>query len=833
MCTFRIRKHGRFNTFPSTVQFYTMPGTARAGSDYVTKTVNVVFGITETVKTVTVTVVPSITVERAEVFTGKLRVISNARCYDCTAQAIITEAPVVTPPPPVEPPLPPPPPPPPTTKVCSDGSIIPIESDCPVPPPPPPPPPPTMQNCPDGSVILASLVCPPMLSISSVSADEGNFLNFVVTQIGASNNGNPTFSYVHRAVTATEGPGNDYDGDMGTKTITGGNGGTVIIPIRTYEDVIDEADKTMEMVITPTNGAGCADCVGLGTILDDDAAPPPPPPPPPPPGLTQNKITVEGDSISVPGSGQYPGIYGASHPGVTICNKAVSGSGIAEVAARISPAIACNSEVVTLFIGANDLASKSSSTAFLNEMFAYTDQLRALGMKVAVGTVLPLNNPAADALSPGYTARHNTRRNTEVNPSIRSAIGTHIDAVFDFAADNRIGDDADALNTSLYPDGLHPTGAYSIMAGIYGPVADALLAQSGLTPTPVGPPPTPTGWVPSPGLTGVASIPSNFNRALHIVNIPVANTSAPDPEGAFRFICMPGHILRDDPIVYPGQPGRSHLHQFYGNDTVNANSTYSSMRLAGNSTCVNPLNRSGYWQPAMLDGVGNVVRPDAVAIYYKQRPKSDPKCTRGNPQAMGDCINLPNGLRFIFGYDMITGKSPTGHLWFNCQGTGAVSGHYATIPIAMQYCPAGAQLGAIIEAPDCWDGANLDSPNHRDHVAHAGYGDWGYLKCPPTHPYVIPKFTLGAWYRVDANKATWHFSSDEMFPTLPYGTTFHADWFGAWDDPTKDQWFGPTGCIGGQKNCSDGDVGNGTRMKQVGTLSYTANPRLVPVSSIP
>ena len=39
---------------------------------------------------------------------------------------------------------------------------------------------------------------------------------------------------------------------------------------------------------------------------------------------------------------------------------------------------------------------------------------------------------------------------------------------------------------------------------------------------------------------------------------------------------------------------------------------------------MSPLNRSGYWMPAMLNGAGYVVRPDYVMIYYKRRPATDP-----------------------------------------------------------------------------------------------------------------------------------------------------------------------------------------------------------------
>ena len=352
------------------------------------------------------------------------------------------------------------------------------------------------------------------------------------------------------------------------------------------------------------------------------------------------------------------------------------------------------------------------------------------------------------------------------------------------------------------------------------------------SPTAPATPPATTP-APSPSLLGEVNVNSNFDPNSELVPAwgtgAIPASSSPDVLGAFRFICNAGQVLRDDPIVYPGQPGKSHLHQFYGNTGANASSTYASLRSGGQSTCMSPLNRSAYWMPAMLDGSGNVVRPDFVSIYYKRRPKSDPKCSlsSGDPQAEGNCVNLPNGLKFIFGYDMLTGKAPTGKLWFNCQGSGSVPGKYATLPEAAAKCPAGAQLGAIIEAPDCWDGKNLDSSNHRDHVSYGSYGTWGYLRCPSTHPYVIPTFTLGAWFTSDANARNWRLSSDEMLPNLPRGTTFHADFFMAWDPTVKDMWH--ANCIDKKLNCSGGDLGNGLQMKQFANFSWTASPRLVPV----
>ena len=360
-------------------------------------------------------------------------------------------------------------------------------------------------------------------------------------------------------------------------------------------------------------------------------------------------------------------------------------------------------------------------------------------------------------------------------------------------------------------------------------------------PAPIPAPPPGSGLA-SPTLAGLAAIASNFDVNTAIWNSGSnPGSGAPDVVGAFRFICGAGQLSYDDPILYPGQPGKSHLHQFYGNVAANANSTYSSLRGGGDSTCNwtgkgIAANRSAYWMPAMLDGKGNVVRPDYVSIYYKQRPQSDP--TVSNPSApkyFGKAVQLPNGIKFIFGWDPTGINSiKTGGAWFNCQGPSAKPGHYQTLSTALANCPAGNQLGAVIEAPECWDGKNLDSPDHRSHVAYASYGTWGYLKCPSTHPYNIPTFTMGAWYTVASgdNTSLWELSSDHMAPGQPKGHTFHADFFMAWDPTVHDMWW--QNCINKLLNCSGGQLGNGKDLVGAaqptysGKASWTHPQRLVP-----
>ena len=346
---------------------------------------------------------------------------------------------------------------------------------------------------------------------------------------------------------------------------------------------------------------------------------------------------------------------------------------------------------------------------------------------------------------------------------------------------------------------------------------------------PPTPPPPPPEVIPTPGL---ASIPSNF--AIKTELKPSWGTGAipasakPDVVGAFRLICAAAHLGYDDPIVYPGQPGKSHLHQFFGNDGVNAASDYTSLRTTGNSTCQSKLNRSGYWIPAMLNDKGQVIRPDYVSIYYKRKPKTDPSC---NANGQKGCVDLPRGLRFVFGFNMLNmAQAPTGSAYFNCQGPGITQGHYANLALAQAKCPVGGQIGAIISAPSCWDGKNLDSADHRSHVAYPPYPADVNSPCPATHPYVIPTFTLGAWYSQGPVLEPWHLSSDEMqgMTTTP-GSTFHADWFGAWDDLVLAMWH--VNCVDKLLNCSGGDLGNGLQLK--GDPVFVASPRVVPIPARP
>jgi uncharacterized protein DUF1996 len=316
-----------------------------------------------------------------------------------------------------------------------------------------------------------------------------------------------------------------------------------------------------------------------------------------------------------------------------------------------------------------------------------------------------------------------------------------------------------------------------------------------MTVTPVG------STAPAVG-SGVSSTGANLEAG-----VAIPESSASEPTGNFRTICGFSHFAYDDPIVSPNQPGASHLHMFFGNTTTNASSTYESLRANGDGSCQGgPLNRSGYWSPALHNADGNLLVPDYITVYYKANGPSASEIAGIRP--------FPAGMRMIAGYNMDQGghQFPGAHFDWTCETTQRAQG---TIP----NCAAGERVGVRLSFPNCWDGVNLDSANHRSHMAYADDA----AQCSSGHTVIVPEYSIGVWYQSDGNSANWYLSSDRM-PGMTHanGSTFHADWFGAWDPDIMKTWT--SNCINGMLNCIDGEIGDGRKL--VGGWTYTG-PKVV------
>ncbi|HEY4133518.1 MAG TPA: DUF1996 domain-containing protein [Gemmatimonadaceae bacterium] len=280
------------------------------------------------------------------------------------------------------------------------------------------------------------------------------------------------------------------------------------------------------------------------------------------------------------------------------------------------------------------------------------------------------------------------------------------------------------------------------------------------------------------------------------------NGSYTDGTGSFRTTCSLAHMAFDDPIVFPGQPGKSHLHMFFGNTAISAYTDSSTIVTTGNSTCRGGiLNRTAYWTPAMVDGAGNVVMPDEATIYYKTGYNMPPAKTQV----------LPTGLRMIAGDKNATGAQvapgPLPIAAWDClmpdltavkdKGGKVIQSGY-TIPGA---CPAGAMVRLTIFFPSCWNGKDLDSPDHKSHMAYpnfvAGTCAQGWVQLPQISEHFDFPVLKGA------NPATWHLSSDGDL-TKP-GMSAHADWMMGWDATTMKSIV--ENCLQKAVDCGVGGIG--------------------------
>jgi hypothetical protein len=220
--------------------------------------------------------------------------------------------------------------------------------------------------------------------------------------------------------------------------------------------------------------------------------------------------------------------------------------------------------------------------------------------------------------------------------------------------------------------------------------------------------------------------------------------------GQFVVECGFSHVGADDPIVYPGQPGASHEHVFFGNTTTDAVSTLASLD-AGDTTCDQHLDRAAYWVPALYDGAA-MIEPVKSTAYYRAGLDIDPKAVQP----------YPSGLMMIAGNAAAQTEQPLEVVAWTC-GAGI---ERSTLP---PECPPGRNVRLILTFPDCWDGVRLDSANHIDHVAYSTGGI-----CPSTHPVAVPQLQFSVEYAHTGPTDGLELASGGLL-------SGHADFMNAWD----------------------------------------------------
>jgi predicted outer membrane protein len=198
---------------------------------------------------------------------------------------------------------------------------------------------------------------------------------------------------------------------------------------------------------------------------------------------------------------------------------------------------------------------------------------------------------------------------------------------------------------------------------------------------------------------------------------------APDANGStgsFVSECgTPDPALRnsDNWIAAPGKVnGAQHMHDYVGSAATDS-STEAGDLLVSETTCELD-NRSTFFWPVLrdtsqvgpddnqdgggLDGnVGEILEPAQVVMQFL-----------GNPTE--PVSPMPQLLRVITGDAKAVTNGPD-----NVRAQWTCRGFEDRATTQYPLCPQGSRLLRVLDFPSCWDGENLDSEDHRSHMAFA------------------------------------------------------------------------------------------------------------------
>ncbi|MGW7049515.1 DUF1996 domain-containing protein [Streptomyces avermitilis] len=307
--------------------------------------------------------------------------------------------------------------------------------------------------------------------------------------------------------------------------------------------------------------------------------------------------------------------------------------------------------------------------------------------------------------------------------------------------------------------------------------------------------------------------------AADFVDITTVQPNAQNPRngtdasrGTFATSCgvnAGGLFNSDNVIVAPGVTnGAHHFHDYVGNQDNQAFATDDDLANADTS-CEDEGDKSSYYWPVLRlqngtrekdadapgggteGNAGEIVTPQQVTLTFTGNPRSK-------------VVAMPRLLRIITGdaKAFVNGTANANASW-SCTG-------YEDRQLKDKYpiCPKGSDVVRSFKFQSCWDGQNIDSANHRTHVAFAdaeGNCAGGFRAIPQLVQRIV--YDVDAPSLQDGGRTTPLFAVDSFPEQLHKPVTDHGDFINVFDeDLMRDM----VDCINDGRKCgADADQGSG------------------------
>ncbi|KAF9522184.1 hypothetical protein CPB83DRAFT_899858 [Crepidotus variabilis] len=221
------------------------------------------------------------------------------------------------------------------------------------------------------------------------------------------------------------------------------------------------------------------------------------------------------------------------------------------------------------------------------------------------------------------------------------------------------------------------------------------------------------------------------------------------------------------------------------------------------TTCRFKEDKSNYWTAVLYfkHPNGSFIRVNQMANHNSGPGLQSGGMTVYYFQPTEKFTVFPKGFRMIVGNPFrrqndispnITASKATSFRCFHSDQVGdGTPGWGLDDSFDLPQTPCTGGIRSNIYFPQCWDGVNVDSPDHSSHVAHpvadpsTGAGFFG-TPCPPSHPVRLPVLFM------EINWDTRPFNDPSLWPTDgsqpfvfsmgdPYGYGQHADYMFGWE----------------------------------------------------